>query len=45
MKRMRKKGYTLQAICDELTKSGVATRKKGGKWRPCTVANIIKRSS
>jgi len=43
MARMRKKGHTLQAICDELTKSGVATRKKGGNWKPCTVSKILRR--
>ena len=38
---LRDSGATLQAIADALTADGVQT-KRGGKWAPATVANILK---
>jgi hypothetical protein len=40
MSRMRKDGYTLQAIISELDYLGIKTRC-GGKWYPSVVARII----
>jgi DNA invertase Pin-like site-specific DNA recombinase len=42
IRTMRKKGATLQAICDTLNAEGVATRY-GRIWMPMTVARIAKR--
>lgn len=39
---LREKGYTLRAICGELTERGYET-KTGAKWYPQTVSMILKR--
>ena len=41
MGQLRADGWTLQAICNELTDRNVATRT-GGLWRPSTVAQLLK---
>lgn len=40
---LRKKGYTLQAICWELEKEGYRTRRGNLKWQPKAVSRIIER--
>ncbi len=40
---LRKDGLSLQAICDRLEGDGHTT-KRGGRWQPCTVDQIIKRT-
>ena len=40
---LRKKGYTLQAICWELQREGYRTRRGNLKWQPKTVSRIIER--
>ena len=40
---LRKKGYTLQAICWELQREGYKTRRGNLKWQPKTVSRIIER--
>lgn len=40
---LRAAGYTLRAIADTLTAEGRPT-KRGGKWYPATVRNIIRRA-
>jgi DNA invertase Pin-like site-specific DNA recombinase len=40
---LRKKGYRLRAICDELEKEGYRTRRGNAKWQPKTVSRIIER--
>jgi len=40
---LRQQGQTLQAIADALTAEGRPT-KRGGQWRPCTVARVLRRA-
>ncbi len=40
---LRLKGYTLRAICDELTKEGYKTRRGNLRWQPKTISRIIER--
>lgn len=42
MQELRAAGATLQAIADELNARGIAT-KRGGRWYPTTVKNILAR--
>jgi site-specific DNA recombinase len=42
MQELRAAGATLQAIADELNTRGIAT-KRGGRWYPTTVKNILER--
>lgn len=42
-RRRRAEGRTLREIADELTRSGVPT-KRGGKWAPFTVKRLLDRS-
>ena len=43
IRELRRKGYRLQAICDELAKEGYRTRRGNLKWQPKTVSRIIER--
>jgi len=40
---LRRKGYRLQAICDELEKKGYKTRRGNLRWQPKTISRIIDR--
>jgi DNA invertase Pin-like site-specific DNA recombinase len=42
IRRLRSKGWTLQAICDELEVRGVRTKRGGSKWQPKVVARLAK---
>ena len=42
MQEMKASGETLQAIADELNIQGIAT-KRGGKWYPTSIKNILER--
>ena len=42
IRRLRSKGWTLQAIADKLNSEGVPT-KRGGRWHPSTVTYIVGR--
>lgn len=42
IRRLRTKGWTLQAIANRLNADGVPT-KRGGRWHPSTVAYIVGR--
>ena len=42
MQEMKASGETLQAIADELNTQGIAT-KRGGKWYPTSIKNILGR--
>ena len=44
IQRLRDKGYSLRAIAAYLDEQGIAA-KKGGKWNPMTVRNILKRQA
>jgi DNA invertase Pin-like site-specific DNA recombinase len=39
--RMRKKGMTLQAICDVLNDEGVPTPRRGALWRPSSLRAVL----
>ncbi len=43
IKQLKGDGATLQAIADRLNSTGVNTRR-GGRWYPSTVTNILKRA-
>jgi DNA invertase Pin-like site-specific DNA recombinase len=43
IKQLNNDGATLQAIADRLNNTGVKTRR-GGRWYPSTVTNILKRA-
>ena len=43
IRRLRDRGYTLQAISDRLNRDGVPTARGGTTWRPSTVANHVER--
>jgi DNA invertase Pin-like site-specific DNA recombinase len=43
IKQLNNDGATLQAIADRLNNTGVKTRR-GGRWYPSTVINILKRA-
>ncbi|MBF0555019.1 MAG: recombinase family protein [Nitrospirae bacterium] len=43
IKRLKDKGYTLQAICDELTREGY--KPMGKLWYPQTIKNILRRAA
>ncbi len=43
IRRLRAKGWTLQAIADKLNAESVPT-KRGGRWHPSTVTYIVRRA-
>jgi DNA invertase Pin-like site-specific DNA recombinase len=43
--RMRQEGATLQAIANELNRTGVATSAGGKQWRPSNLQRILRRDS
>lgn len=43
MQSLRSRGYSLQAICDELRARGILTKNGGAEWKPMTVSRILKR--
>jgi Recombinase len=38
---MRKRGVTLQAICDKLNAEGVPTARGGRMWRPTSLRAVL----
>lgn len=45
IRSLRGKGYTLRAICTELHRKGIRTKKGGCTWHPYTVAAILRRAA
>jgi DNA invertase Pin-like site-specific DNA recombinase len=42
IRSMRKRGLTLQAICDKLNSEGVATPREGSVWRPTSLRAVLR---
>ncbi|MBF0344551.1 MAG: recombinase family protein [Nitrospirae bacterium] len=43
IKELRAKGYSLRAICTELTREGY--KPQGAAWYPTTIKNILERAA
>jgi DNA invertase Pin-like site-specific DNA recombinase len=43
IKALRANGLTLQAICDELNRTHVATARGGSEWRPTSLRALLPR--
>jgi DNA invertase Pin-like site-specific DNA recombinase len=42
IRTMRKRGMTLQAICDRLSREGVPTPRGGLMWRPTSLRSVVR---
>jgi len=41
IREMRRRGYTLQAICDDLNEQGIPTAQGGKLWRPSALSRVL----